>query len=916
MPILLAILSVSLAAAQPAADFYVAANGRDTWSGRLPEPNAAQTDGPFATPQAARDAVRRASQNSDQPRSDTVLIRGGTYELAETLRFTPADARTTYAAYSGEHPILSGGRRVRGWTQRGDRWTTTVPEVAAGKWYGRQLFANGVRQTRARTPNTGFLRSDGPPRFTPDDLAALQQDFGERLSFKSPATSGKFGFRYKPGEIQRWTNLDDAVLHVYHAWTSAVHWIAELNEANRTVRFTGPSRFPSSHFEAQQPYYVENVKEALDTPGEWYLDRQTGVLTWLAPNGVDPNREEVVLSRLQTLVSLDGDAKQQQFVDGLVFRGLSLRYADWGPLDRQAENDGLGSVHFLVGAVMATGATRCAFDQCAITRCGGYGIYLIDGSAECRVTQCELSDLGGGGILVGSRWSPYDTFHPPLPPDDAPESELTRRNVIDNCYLHGCGRIFRGVVGIFIAHSPFNRVSHNELCDLSYSGMVIGRRLDRKYSHAHHNEVAYNHIHHLGDGTMSDMGGIYTEGISPGTRLHHNLIHDVRRYRYGGWGLYCDQSSTGIRLDHNVVHDCEDGGFMQNVGGPNVLENNLLAFHVDRGMINSGRAGSKTAVDSLTIERNIIVTNLGQVLGYYVEPQDDYRFDHNLYWKPAELPLQFDKRSWDEWQATGQDAHSLVADPLFVDPEHGDFRLRPGSPAEKLGFEPIEVSEIGLYGDPEWVAKPRQQSFQPFVPLDPPPPLPVDEEFESLQVGDPVPGTTVFGETANSSIRVTDETAATGRHSLKFIDSAGLPKPHWPYCAFRPKRETGPATLTFAVKVGQDALVWHEWRDAADPYRVGPTLQLRDGGLVVKGRKLCDVPLNQWCKLTITCALGNAADGLWTLQLDLPRQPPQRFGDLPCGAGPEFRELRWLGFISLGEEDAVWYLDDVRLADE
>ena len=235
--------------------------------------------------------------------------------------------------------------------------------------------------------------------------------------------------------------------------------------------------------------------------------------------------------------------------------------------------------------------------------------------------------------------------------------------------------------------------------------------------------MAYNHIHHLGDGVMSDMAGIYTEGVSPGTHIHHNRIHDVCRYRYGGWGLYCDQSSTSIRLDHNIVTHCQDGGFMQNVGGPNTLENNILAFHMDRGMINSGRWRKGTPVDRLSVKRNIIWTNLGQVIGYYLEPEDEYRFDRNVYWhEPAER-LEFAGKNWEQWREAGQDAHSIIANPGFVDPQNGDFHLRPKSPAFGLGFEAIEVEAIGLCGDPDLQRRAKALVFPPIVTVPPPTPV-------------------------------------------------------------------------------------------------------------------------------------------------------------------------------------------------
>lgn len=890
--------------------FQVSPTGNDAGDGSAAKP--------FATLGRARDAVRAVLAAGGRGRPVTVWLRAGYYELAAPLVFGPQDSGTpevpvVYASWPGEQAVISGGRQIQGWEHQGEnRWTVLLPEVRDGAWYPRQLFLGGERRTRARTPNAGFFRSDGLPRFAAADREAAMRQLGLGPDAKNLAPLAKLGFRYRTGDLEPWPDLADATLFSMHAWTGAVHWIARLDEDRRTVRFTGPSRFPSGHFEVQMPYYVENVATALDAPGEWIVDRASGVLTYLAKPGEDPRQEVAVVSRLKTLVTLAGDAEAGMFVEGLVFRDLSFAYADWGPLDRQQENDGLGSVHFLDAAVMATGTRHCAFEKCRISQCGGYGIYLIDGSSHNRIEQCELADLGGGGILIGCRWSPYDTFKRAVPPDNTPTEGLCAYNTVDNTFIHHGGRIFRGVFGVFVAHAPYNRITHNEICAMPYTGICVGRRLDRKYSHAHHNEIAYNHIHHLGDGVMSDMGGVYTEGVSPGTRVHHNYIHDVQRYRYGGWGLYCDQCSTGIRLDHNLVVRCQDGGFMQNVGGPNTLENNILALHRDRGMINSGRWG-KGIPDQLVVERNIFWTNLGQMIGYYLDPTDDYRFDYNLYWYAPADRLEFAGKTWDEWRQSGEDAHSLLADPGFVDPQHDDFRLRPDSPAFALGFGPIDPAEAGLYGDPAWRNRPSALVFPEIVPLSLPPPVPVDEDFETLDVGDAAPYTTVFGETERSSVRVTEETAASGHHSLKFTDAAGLEKSYWPWLAYKPDLATGDVRLTFALRVGAGAEVQHEWRNKDQPYVVGPSLRIANGELRAGDQLIAPFPVDTWVYVEIRCRLSEDATGTYSLAVGIPGKAPVRAEELPCPGGTRFQSVNWLGFMGLADADAVFYLDDIRL---
>ena len=169
----LALLSLTLtsrAAPQPL-NLYVATNGNDQWSGRLPAPARDGKDGPLATIPAALkragEAKKGVSNSADQV---NILLRGGTYQIAEPIRILATDSGVavdkplTIAAYRDETPVLSGGQRITGWKRVGDvpnKWQAEIPEVREGKWYFRQLFINGQRRTRARTPDSGYLQIDG-----------------------------------------------------------------------------------------------------------------------------------------------------------------------------------------------------------------------------------------------------------------------------------------------------------------------------------------------------------------------------------------------------------------------------------------------------------------------------------------------------------------------------------------------------------------------------------------------------------------------------------------------------------------------------------------------------------------------------------------------------------------------------------
>jgi len=202
---------------------------------------------------------------------------------------------------------------------------------------------------------------------------------------------------------------------------------------------------------------------------------------------------------------------------------------------------------------------------------------------------------------------------------------------------------------------------------------------------------------------LSDMGGIYTLGISPGTVIRNNIFHDIRSYAYGGWGLYTDEGSSGIVLENNIVYNTKTGSFHQHYGRENIVRNNVLAFS-NEGQIQRTREEDHL---SFTFERNIVYFNNGRLLSSNWK-NGRYVMNHNVYWDTSSPEIAFAGMTFAQWQAKGFDKNSVIADPLFIDPLRFDFRLKPDSPAFKVGFQPIDASKIGLYGDPEWVALPRR----------------------------------------------------------------------------------------------------------------------------------------------------------------------------------------------------------------
>ncbi|MFO7901753.1 MAG: right-handed parallel beta-helix repeat-containing protein [Planctomycetota bacterium] len=654
---------------------------------------------PFGSLERAATAAAERAESSPV----RVLVRGGVYRLTTPIELTPEHSGTAehpiaFAAHPGEKPVFSGGFEINGWKKEADGplWMAKLPEVGvpsdAPKTFRRKrhefrrLFVNGQPATVARTPNKGEVFYPVKPGVPLNNRSEARRDPKTRVSFY-----------FKEGDIERWKDLDDAVLVYYHAWTTSRHGIKSLDFEENLVELVHSSSWPMGWWGDKERYYVENFAEALDAPGEWYLDREAGIVKYYPPADQDMQTARVVAPALHEVLVLQGDPAKGRFVEHLHFEGLTFAHTDW-TMPKESRVDGQAAAFLDEATVRAVGARNCQFKKCDIAQTGGYGLWLQNGCQDNRIEQCELCDLGAGGVRFGETGLPE------------PEQERAERNTLYNCFVHDGGQVFHAGVGVWIGKSSHNTIAQNEICDFLYSGVSVGWSWGYAPSSAHHNVVEFNHIHHLGWNQLSDMGGIYHLGRAPGTVLRNNHIHDVMSYSYGGWGLYTDEGSSEVLMENNVVYRVKDGAFHQHYGKENIVKNNILAYSLMTGQIRRSREESHI---SFTCDGNIIFGDTTPPLGNNWK-NGNYRMDNNVYWNTDADTLVFPgNRTFAEWQETGQDEHSIVADPQFVDPANGDFRLKPNSPALEKGFEPIDASQAGLVGDKAWTEKPKHVNRPP-----------------------------------------------------------------------------------------------------------------------------------------------------------------------------------------------------------
>jgi hypothetical protein len=210
--------------------------------------------------------------------------------------------------------------------------------------------------------------------------------------------------------------------------------------------------------------------------------------------------------------------------------------------------------------------------------------------------------------------------------------------------------------------------------------------------------IEFNHIHHLGWGELCDMGGVYSLGASEGTTVSNNLIHHIYSFDYGGWGLYTDEGSFGIVEENNLVYSCKSSGFHQHYGKENIIRNNIFALNI-KSQLQATRVEEHR---SITFSNNIIYYSKGTLLS-----SNWHKFnlltDYNCYWDTRTKDVRFADIKFNDWQNSGKDQHSVIADPMFKDPARFDFTFSNLSVAKKIRFTPFDYSKAGVYGDKEWI---------------------------------------------------------------------------------------------------------------------------------------------------------------------------------------------------------------------
>jgi hypothetical protein len=732
--LLLSVLPMSPAkTASPRTTLYVSPAGNDLWSGRLPSPNPAHTDGPLATLHHARAMVRRIIQ-TEGSRTDTltVFLRAGTYELREPIVIGARDCGTErmpvlWTAFPGDSVRITGGKALSGFTALTDSFALTrVPaslrpsilqlnlRTAGIKEYGTitprgnpgmELFVNGSRMQLARWPNDGWLHIADVPQ-TGD--AMLNTGLDREKRFNGVPVGRHYGrISFSETRPATWAPAADIYVHGYWTWdwSDSFQKVAGIDTARREITLAEPHHHYG--YTKNQRYYFLNILEELDSPGEWYIDRTRGMLFLYSAEGRTPWTAEVSLLE-EPLISCDTASH-------VIFRGLSF-----------STSRGNG--------IRITAGDHVTIDRCSFRHLGGDAV-LVSGGKNHAVLNSEIADVARGGVLLtgGDRLS------------------LTPGNHrVVNTSIHHYSRWLRTGSYAVILDGVGQTMEHCLVHDAPFEAVYIK---------GNDHTVALSEIHSVMK-ESGDAGAIHTgrNWTWRGNRILDNYFHDLKGPGlHGVMGMYMDDWASGFTVTGNIFYRA---GRATLIGGgrDNIVENNLYvecvpSIHLDArglswasyyfdGTHNTLFDGLKevhcaeppyitrypglSSLPGPTAQlpmNNRVVRNISWG-GRWMDIYDYLAFDKsvstitdNVIGDPIVLRRREDgQKGWDPYYLDIDTKEGFIAilagdrrcqeefpgnafvttPPVVFDPLRRTVEIPAGSPASGIGFKPLRFTEMGL----------------------------------------------------------------------------------------------------------------------------------------------------------------------------------------------------------------------------
>lgn len=689
--------------------FYVSKKyGDDRHNFGFSPENRFLAEGPVATLETALTNVAEL-RNDGHNQPITIFILDEEYPLEKPIVLDHEMHSVTIRPYT--KTLIHGGLEIKGFerdTFNGQEcFSAYIPEVAEkGLWF-TDFYVDGERAKVTRFPQQGKL----DPVAIDNESTLLDTSCEWFIAKKEDAE-----------KIAKFKNFDDCIISYNHYWIDAHTPMKSCDPESGKIEFLYPSRYSLStkHGRSALHYVIDNVAECFCNHNEWYLDRETSKVYYIPRDKAQtPENIKAYAPILDKLFVLQGRPDKKLInvhLEGLDFaytrgdylsRGTGVNFV-FHPEDETPKAADAQSVHLANGSVELFNTHGCYVENCNLFCLGLHALTVNEGCSQTYVCNNHIYDIGAGGIKMGGQGYNYTAvkvgnvhhdYQGNYPPED---SRLeTHGNIVRNNFIEKCGRRHYAGCGILMKDTYNNYIGHNEITDLYYTGISLGWVWGYYDNMSHDNLIEKNYIHDIGCGVLSDMGGVYILGKQPGTIVRGNLIHDVHCFEYGAWGIYCDEGACYVTVENNLCYNNDRNGYHQHYGRMNTIRNNIFAKNKQAAANVSCPFVNNNAI----FERNILVTMGPQPT--YVSMYDDESAPssiiahsnllYNVDGKVKAMGQKDANISLEEFQTIyGNEKYSIEADPLFVDYENNDFRLKENSPAYSIGFRPIDFSDVGI----------------------------------------------------------------------------------------------------------------------------------------------------------------------------------------------------------------------------
>ena len=640
--------------------------------------NAGTLEAPLKTFEKAKELLK----NNTSDEAVTVWFREGAYLIEDTVEFTADDrSNVLYRSYPDEEVSFTGAKEISGWSETTingvNAFVTDMP-VESDSDYFRSLFKGNKRLSRPNYPETDVFKVAAEPL----ENEKVVSEWDGNFFVYSPVVYAH------PEDMLDFENPTDIDLKLMHFWCEDLMPVLSIDkDTGRIVT----EKATAMKTRVNDNYILENVKEALNSSGEWYLDRDEEKLYYIPENGDTVENTVLYAAMTEQLLTING-------AENISFQGISFEKTDWDHIDGKHTGkpfDPSSEIYKVIkygtehpqaafevpAAIYITASSGINFTDCRFENISYSAVKFDKGAKDCNITSSLFNEIGGNAVFI------HGDFVVPA---------TTQRINVTDCHIGYYGRIFNNAIGILLTQAYDCELSNNEIHDGWYTGVSVGWNWGYTEHPTNKIKICNNLIYNIGNAWLSDMGGIYTLGVQPDTVISGNIIYNVGcdegAYGYGGWGIYLDEGSSGMLVENNLVYDCSSQTFHQHYGKDNIIRNNIFAFGGDGAF----RITRNEEHNSLTLSNNILVTDNATM--YALTTERDWFVDNsNLYWDykhggnvySGDSMGLFERKSLVILTLRGYYNNAVFENPLFKDAENRDFTLAENSPALEAGFKPF-----------------------------------------------------------------------------------------------------------------------------------------------------------------------------------------------------------------------------------